>query len=137
MLVWRRGLSVLCIIAAALLLAATVVFVFDEEAAHVIFDYAADPGVIFVLALVVLVNVVDSVRIRSRGGARLSQLPRDVITALVAMVDIRYLLQYMAKMDPDRDPVFALWDYLISITLVVLVFEAVSMWRAAGREERA
>ncbi len=137
MISWRKGLAALCIIAAVLLLAATVVFVFDEDAAHVIFDYAADPGVILVLALVVLVNAVDSVRIRSRGGAHLSQLPRDVITALVAMVDIRYLLQYMAKMDPDRDPVFALWDYLISITLVALIFEAISLWRAAGREARA
>ena len=133
---WRRGLAVLCIIAAALLLAATVVFVFDEDTAHVIFDYAADPGVILILALVVLVNVVDSVRIRSRGGANISQLPRDVITALVAMVDIRYLLQYMAKMDPDRDPVFTLWDYLISIALVVLLFEAISLWRAAGRDDQ-
>ena len=135
MLVWRRGLSVLCIIAAVLLLTATVVFVFDEDAAHVIFDYAADPGVILVLALVVLVNAVDSVRIRSRGGAHLSQLPRDVITALVAMVDVRYLLQYMAKMDPDRDPIFALWDYLISIALVALIFEAISLWRAADRNK--
>ena len=54
-------------------------------------------------------------RIRRNGGSHLAQLPRDVITALVAMVNIRYLLQYMAKMDPDRDPVFALWDYLIAI----------------------
>lgn len=136
MISWRRGLAVLCIIAAALLLATSVVYVFDEDAAHIIYDYAADPGVIFVLALVVLVNVVDSLRIRSRGGAHLSQLPRDVITALVAMVDIRYLLQYMAKMDPDRDPVFALWDYLISIAMVVLAFEAISLWRAADREGR-
>ena len=137
MISWRKGLAALCVIAAALLLAATVVFVFDEDAAHVIFDYAADPGVIVVLGLVVLANVLDSLRVRRQGGSHLGQLPRDVITALVAMVDIRYLLQYMAKMDPDRDPVFALWDYLISITLVVLVFEAVSMWRAAGREARA
>ena len=137
MISWRKGLAALCIIAAALLLAATVVFVFDEDAAHVIFDYAADPGVIIVLGLVVLANVLDSLRIRRKSGSHLGQLPRDVITALVAMVDIRYLLQYMAKMDPDRDPVFALWDYLISITLVALIFEAISLWWTAGREERA
>ena len=88
------------------------------------------------LGLVVLANVLDSLRIRRNGGSHLAQLPRDAITALVAMVDIRYLLQYMAKMDPDRDPVFALWDYLISIVLVVLVFEAISLWRAADREAR-
>ena len=128
---WRKGLAVLCVIAAALLLAATVVYVFDEDLAQVIYDYAADPGVIFVLGLVVLANVIDSLRIRRNGGPHLAQLPRDVTTALVAMVDFRYLLQYMAKMDPDRDPVFALWDYLISIVLVVLVFEAISLWRSA------
>ena len=133
---WRRGLAVLCVIAAALLLAATIVFVFDEDAAHVIFDYAADPGIMVVLGFVVLANVLDSLRIRRNGGSHLAQLPRDVITALVAMVNIRYLLQYMAKMDPDRDPVFALWDYLIAIALVVLVFEAISLWRAADREAR-
>ena len=135
MISWRKGLAILCVVAAALLLAATIVFVFDEDAAHVIFAYAADPGVMIVLGLVVLANVLDSLRIRKNGGPHLAQLPRDVITALVAMVNIRYLLQYMAKMDPDRDPVFALWDYLIAIALVVLVFEAISLWRAAGREE--
>ena len=128
---WRKGLALLCVIAAALLLAATIVYVFDEDLAQVIYDYAADPGVIVVLALVVLVNAIDSLRIRRNGGSHLAQLPRDVITALVAMVDIRYLLQYMEKMDPDRDPVLAFWDYLISIVLVVLVFEAISLWRAA------
>ena len=107
MMSWRKGLAVLCVVAAALLLAATIVFVFDEDAAHVIFDYAADPGVMVVLGFVVLANVLDSLRIRRNGGSHLAQLPRDVITALVAMVNIRYLLQYMAKMDPDRDPVFA------------------------------
>ena len=49
MMPWRKGLAILCVIAAALLLAATIVFVFDEDAAHVIFDYAADPGVMIVL----------------------------------------------------------------------------------------
>ena len=86
MISWRKGLAILCVLAAALLLAATIVFVFDEDAAHVIFDYAADPGVMVVLGLVVLANVLDSLRIRRNGGAHLAQLPRDVITALVAMV---------------------------------------------------
>ena len=100
------------------------------------FNYAADPGVLASLTLVTLANVMHSLRVRNEGGSHLAQLPRDVITALVTMFTLRYLLQFVQEIHPDRDPVGWLWDYLASIALVILAFEAISLWRAAGRDGR-
>ncbi len=136
MISWRRGLAVLCVVSGLLLIAGNVVWQFNEEAAGRVFNYAADPGVLASLALVTLANVTESLRVRNKDGSHLAQLPRDVITALVAMFAVRYLLQFVQEMHPDRDPVGWLWDYLASIAVVVLAFEAISLWRAAGREGR-
>ena len=75
----------------------------------------------------------DSLLIRMSDDSHLTQLPRDLITALVAIVGFRYLLQYLAKMGPTGDPVADLWGYLVSIVIVVLFFEAISLWRSDSR----
>ena len=136
MISWRRGLAVLCVVSVLLLITGNIVWQFNEDAAGKVFNYAADPGVLASLTLVTLANVMHSLRVRNEGGSHLAQLPRDVITALVAMFALRYLLQFVQEMHPDRDPVGWLWDYLASIAVVVLAFEAISLWRAAGREGR-
>lgn len=49
------------------------------------------------------------------------------------MVGFRYLLQYVAKMATDLEPVDGLWEYLDSIVVIVLVAEAIALWRSADR----
>ena len=133
MVSWRRGLAVLCVMVALAVIGNSFIFAFQREAGQFIWDYIADPLVIVVLFVVTIVNVIDSLLVRMSGGSHLTQLPRDIVTALVAVVGFRYLLQYLAKMSPIQDPVSALWDYLVSIVIVVLFFEAVSLWRSDSR----
>ena len=133
MVSWRRGLAVLCAMVALAVIGNSFIFAFQREAGRFIWDYIADPLVIVVLFVVTVVNVTDSLLVRTHGGSHLTQLPRDIVTALVAIVGFRYLLQYLAKMSPIQDPVSALWDYLVSIVIVVLFFEAISLWRSDSR----
>ena len=133
MVSWRRGLAVLCAMVALAVIGNSFIFAFERDAGQFIWDYIADPLVIAVLFVVTVVNVIDSLMVRMSGGSHLTQLPRDIVTALVAVVGFRYLLQYLAKMSPIQDPVSALWDYLVSIVIVVLFFEAISLWRSDSR----
>ena len=133
MVSWRRGLAVLCAMVGLAVIGNSFIFAFQREAGQFIWDYIADPLVIVVLFVVTVVNVTDSLLVRTSGGSHLTQLPRDIVTALVAIVGFRYLLQYLAKMSPVQDPVSALWDYLVSIVIVVLFFEAISLWRSDSR----
>ena len=71
-------------------------FAVDQETSQVIWDYVADPAVLVLLGLTVLVNLRDSLQVHNNPGTQLTQLPRDIITALEAMVGFRYLLQYVA-----------------------------------------
>lgn len=64
-------------------------------------------------------------------GAFRIQAQPHIITALEAMVGFRYLLQYVAKMAADLEPVSGLWDYLDSIVVVILAAEAIALWRSA------
>ncbi len=133
MVSWRRGLAVLCAMVALAVIGNSFIFAFEEQAGQFIWDYIADPLVVVVLLVVTVVNVIDSLLTRMHEGSHLTQLPRDIVTALVAIVGFRYLLQYLAKMSPIQDPVSALWDYLVSIVIVVLFFEAISLWRSDSR----
>ena len=77
----------------------------------------------------------DSLRIRNREGSHLTQLPRDVITALVAVVWVRFLMQYADKIAPDHEATAGLWGHLTALAIVILAFEAISLWRSADRED--
>ena len=88
------------------------------------------------LALTVLVNLRDSLQARNKPGTQLTQLPRDVITVLEAMVGFRYLLQYVVKMVADLKPVDGLREYLDSIVVIVLVSEATALWQSARQKPR-
>ena len=79
------------------------------------------------------VNVRDSLRTRSQAGSHLAQWPRDVVTALVAIVGVRFLMQYADKIAPGHEATSGLWGHLTALAIVILVFEAISLWRSAGR----
>ena len=131
---WRKILSVIGGITAAVTLASELYWPYNKEVGQFIWDYVADPAIITVIALNVLVNVRDSLRTRSQaGGGHLAQWPRDVVTALVAIVGVRFLIQYADKIAPDHEATSGLWGHLTALAIVILVFEAISLWRSAGR----
>ena len=79
-------------------------------------------------------NVADSLRIRSRVGSHLAQWPRDVVTALVAIVWVRFLMQYADKIAPDHEATAGLWGHLTALAIVILAFEAIALWRSDRQE---
>ena len=132
---WRKSLSILCGLTALLVAGNWLFFAVNQEASQIIWDYVADPAVLVLLGLTVLVNMRDSLQVRNNPGTHLTQLPRDIITALEAMVGFRYLLQYVAKMAANLEPVDGLWEYLDSIVVIILVAEAIALWRFADRPD--
>ena len=76
----------------------------NNSARSTLWDYIPDSAIIIVIALNVLVNVRDSLRTRSQAGGHLAQWPRDVVTALVAIVGVRFLMQYADKIAPATKP---------------------------------
>ncbi len=130
---WRKILSVIGGITAAVTLANELYWPYNKEVGQFIWDYIADPAIIIVIALNVLVNVRDSLRTRSQAGDHLAQWPRDVVTALVAIVGVRFLMQYADKIAPGHEATSGLWGHLTALAIVMLVFEAISLWRSAGR----
>ena len=130
---WRKILSVIGGITAAATLANELYWPYNKEVGQFIWDYIADPAIIIVIALNVLVNVRDSLRTRSQAGGHLAQWPRDVVTALVAIVGVRFLMQYADKIAPGHEATSGLWGHLTALAIVILVFEAISLWRSAGR----
>ena len=86
------------------------------------------------IGLNVLVNVRDSLKSRSEAVNLLAQWPRDVVTALVAIVWIWFLMQYADKIAPDHEATSGLWGHLTALAIVILSFEAISLWRSSGQE---
>ena len=128
----RKVLSALCLVAAVGGVVNSFIMAYHPITAQVIWDYVFDPLVIILIGLTVLCNVRDSLRVRNGGGSHLAQLPRDVITALGALVGLRYGIQYLYKFTPGIEPTAELWGHLLAAVLVVLVFEAMSLWRSAS-----
>ncbi len=87
-----------------------------------------------ITAVAVLVNVGDSLRIRGKAGNHLAQWLRDVVTALVAIVWVRFLMQYADKIAPDHEATAGLWGHLTALAIVILAFEAISLWRSDRQE---
>ena len=104
MVPWRRGLAVLGGITAVMVLANELYYPYNKEVSLFIWDYIADPVALAVIGLTILVNVSDSLRIRSLAGNHMAQMPRDVVTTLVAIVWVRFLMQYADKIAPTTKP---------------------------------
>ncbi len=130
MVPWRRGLAVLGGITAVMVLANELYYPYNKEVSLFIWDYIADPVALAVIGLTILVNVSDSLRIRSLAGNHLAQMPRDVVTTLVAIVWVRFLMQYADKIAPNHEATAGLWGHLTALAIVILAFEAISMWRS-------
>ena len=134
MVSWRKGLAVLGGVTAVAVLSNELYYPYDKEVSELIWDYIVDPAALVVLGLNVLVNVADSLRIRGRAGSHLAQWPRDVVTALVAIVWVRFLMQYADKIAPDYEATAGLWGHLTALAIVILAFEAIALWRSDRQE---
>ena len=132
---WRKTLAVLGGMTAVAVLLNELYYPYNKEISQFIWDFIADPLALIVIGLNILVNVGDSLRTRGRAGQSPRQLPRDVVTALVAVVWVRFLMQYADKMAPDHEATAGLWGHLTALAIVILVFEAIAAVavRPAGR----
>ena len=86
----RKPLGVLCLLTALVTLGMYYYNVADPVAAIPIW-YVVDIFVCLGIFLTVVVNIVDSLRIRSDPSAHLRQLPRDIITVIAALVLMVFL----------------------------------------------
>ena len=136
MVPWQRVLAVLGGVTAVAVLFAELYYPYNKEAGQIIWSWVVDPAVVIVMGLIVLVNVRASLRIRSGAGGHWPQMPRDVITGLVALVWVRFLLQYADQIAPDHEATSGLWGHLSALAIVMLAFEAISLWRSARQESR-
>ena len=136
MVPWRRILAVVGGIAAVAVLATELYWPYNKELGQFFWDYLVDPVALIVIGINILVNIGDSLRIRGGSGNHLPQWPRDVVTVLVAIVWVRFLMQYNDKIAPDHEATSGLWGHLTALAIVILAFEAISMWRSSGRRSR-
>ena len=136
MVPWRRILAVVGGIAAVAVLATELYWPYNKELGQFFWDYLVDPVALIVIGINILVNIGDSLRIRGGSGSHLAQWPRDVVTVLVAIVWVRFLMQYNDKIAPDHEATSGLWGHLTALAVVILAFEAISMWRSSGRRSR-
>ncbi len=131
---WRKLLAVLGGIAAVAALSNNLYYPYNKDVSQFIWSYIVDPVVLIIIGFNVLVNVSDSLKIRSQAGNHLTQWPRDVVTALVAIVWVRFVMQYADQIAPNQEPTSGLWGHLTALAIVILAFEAICLWRSAGQE---
>lgn len=131
---WRKWLAVIGGITAIAVLLTELYWPYNKEVGQFLWDYIVDPAALVVIGLNILVNVRDSLKIRDGQGSHLTQMPRDVVTVLVAAVWVRFLMQYADKIAPDHEATSGLWGHLTALAIVILAFEAISLWRSANRQ---
>ena len=134
MVPWRSVLAILGGVTSAAVLGAELYYPYNKEAGQFIWNWIVDPAVVVVMGLIVLVNVRASLGIHNQAGDHRTQIPRDVVTALVALVWVRFLLQYADQIAPDHGATSGLWGHLSALAIVILAFEAISLWRSAGQK---
>lgn len=101
-------------------------FALNSVAGQVIWNII-DPLIVLVLAAISLINIAESVRIR-RGMHAAGQLPRDLLTALVAMTAMFYLHNYLLKLAFGASAANAwIWHFIVPPVVVMLVFEGISL----------
>ena len=129
----RRVLAVLCGITAVLMVANVLYSAADPDTALILWNFLIDPAVLVFLGIAILMHVRESLQVRNEAGPHPTQLPRDVVTALEAVVLVRFLLQYVYSLSPNLEPTPNLWEHLDALLIVILAFEAIALWRSAGR----
>lgn len=122
----RKPLGALSLVVALVLLAAYYVSAaysaFPSAAWHVV-----DILAIVVIALTVLGNVLDSIRVRRDPSAHLRQLPRDAITVVAAFVLMLFLHNYLLFASPHAEDNVTLWQYLDPAAVAILVWEGIAL----------
>jgi hypothetical protein len=106
----------------------------DPEAAVPIW-YVVDIFVSVAMFLTVLVNVVDSLRVRRDPTAHLRQLPRDAITVIAAFVLMLFLRNHLLFALPHRTENVELWQFLDPAAVAVLTWEGIALVRFLGRPD--
>ena len=91
--------------------------------------------VIVPMALTVLLNVADSLRARRDPSAHLRQLPRDVITVVVAFVLIMFVRNYLLFAVPHAEVNSDLWTYLDPAAVVILAWEGIALLRSPSQPD--
>ena len=129
----RRVLAVLCGVTAVLMVANVLYSAADPDTALILWNFLIDPAVLVFLGIAILIHVRDSLRVRNEAGPHPTQLPRDVVTALEAVVLVRFLLQYVYSLSPNLEPTPNLWEHLDALLIVILAFEAIALQRSAER----
>ena len=128
----RKPLGVLSLLVALVLLAA-----YYLSAAYADFPdaiwHVVDILVVVVIALTVLVNVADSLRVRRDPSAHLRQLPRDAITVVAAFVLMLFLHNSLLFAVPHAEDNVTLWQYLDPAAAAVLAWEGIALLRSAAR----
>ena len=123
-----------CIVALVALLAAYYV-----SAAYADFPGAVwnvvDILVVVVIALTVLVNVIDSLRVRRDPSAHLRQLPRDAITVVAAFVLMLFLHNSLLFLVPHGEDNVALWQYLDPAAVAILAWEGIALVRTSRQPD--
>ena len=130
----RKPLGVFCLLVALATLALYYFNTADPEAAIPIWK-VVDVFVIVAIALTVLVNVMDSWRIRRDPTAHLRQLPRDAITVAAAFVLMLFLHNHLLFVLPNATENVALWQYLDPAAVAVLAWEGIALLRSATRPD--
>lgn len=125
----RKSLGVLCLLTALATLG-TYYFNADDPEAAIPIWYVVDIFVSVAIFLTVVVNVVDSLRIRRNPEAHLRQLPRDAVTVVAAFVWMLFLHNHLLfALEPGSENV-ELWQYLDPAAVAVLAWEGIALLRA-------
>ena len=129
----RQPFGVLALLAALVMLCAhnvAVAYSLPTAVWHVVAIVVIVP-----LALTILLNVADSLRVRRDPSAHLRQLPRDAITVIVAFVLIMFLHNYLLFAVPHAEVNSALWKYLDPAAVVILTWEGIALLRSTSRPD--
>ena len=129
---FRKPLGILCLLTALVTLA---MYYFNavEPMAAIPIWYVVDIFVIVAMFLTVVVNVLDSLRIRSDPNAHLRQLPRDIFTVIAAFVLMLFLHNHLLfALEPGSENI-GLWLYLDPAAILVLAWEGIALVRDRGR----
>ncbi len=129
MLQIRKTLGVLCLLAALALLATYYFNTVDPDAAVPIWKVVGVLSIVL-MALTVVINMCDSLRVRRDPSAHLRQLPRDVITVIASLILMVFLHNQLLFMLPDTTENIPLWQFLDPAGVAVLAWEGIALVRS-------
>ena len=130
-----KALSVLCWIGAAVQLFFMYFFLYAPDTVQPLWDFAIDPLMLILFALIIIASVDKSLNLRNR-GLGLQNLPMDIHAIAVGATGLLYLHNYITKFVRAFEPDQNLWTYLSVATVITLTIAAISFWRDGNRWSR-